>query len=722
MDRFSVSLHQLARLYGVQTSYYNIAGLRRPGLPEAVLPVLRALGAPIETLDDVPTALKERRQALWQRCLEPVIVSWDGTLDGIELRLPAHQISGAVAYQLRLEDGDVQSWSCDLAQLPVVNTAEIEGARYVIKKLPLPGTQPWGYHQLAVEAQGRLWESMVISAPTKAYTPSSPGKNRAWGVFLPLYALHSQRSWGGGDLSDLETLWAWVAGLGGSVVGTLPLLASFLDEPFDPSPYAPVSHLFWNELYVDITRAPELERCPQAPGLLASVEFQKEIEALRSLTLVDYRRQMALKRRVLGELARCFFGETSARQAPFQRFVDTHPDVEDYARFRATCERQRTPWTEWPQRLRDGTLEPGDYDEEARRYHLYAQWLAHEQLQAISEKARQASQGLYLDLPLGVHPHGYDTWRSRGEFALGVSAGAPPDAFFTGGQNWGFSPLHPEAIRERGYRYYIAGLRNHLQHAGILRLDHVMGLHRLYWIPEGVEARHGVYVRYKAEEFYAILSLESHRHQAIIVGEDLGTVPGYVRPAMARHNMQRMYVLQYEINPEARPALRAALTNTVASTNTHDMPPFAALWQGTDIEDRLTLGLLKESNVQQERERRQALRLALAWFLEQKGWLKDASTDTLTILRACLAFMAAGTARFVLVNLEDLWLETQPQNIPSTLVGYPNWRRKTRYSLEEFCQMPHVLDTLKEIDRLRKRGYRRNDAERSRNKRTAGEL
>jgi len=249
-----------------------------------------------------------------------------------------------------------------------------------------------------------------------------------------------------------------------------------------------------------------------------------------------------------------------------------------------------------------------------------------------------------------------------------------------------------------------------------------MGLHRLYWIPKGLEAHHGVYVRYKAEEFYAILSLESHRHQAIIVGEDLGTVPGYVRRAMARHNIQRMYVLQYEVKPAAGPVLRPAPINTVASLNTHDMPPFAALWQGADIEERLKQGLLNESDVPPERERRQALRLALARFLEQEGWLKDAPTDTLTILRACLAFLAASAARCVLINLEDLWLETQPQNIPSTLEEYPNWRRKARYSLEEFCQMPHILDTLKEVDRLRKRGYKRNGAEQSRGERAAGGL
>lgn len=697
------SLRQLARLHGVQTAYYDVSGLRKEASRESLLRVLRALGTPAETLRDVPAALRERRQALWQRGVEPVIVAWEGSPAEVKLSLPVQSMSGSLACELKLEGGEVKSWRLDLAGLPTVEAAEIEGVRYVAKSIALPAV-PWGYHELAFQLKRSHLETMIIGAPARAYGAPDRAADRVWGVFLPLYALHSRRSWGAGDFSDLEALMDWLNDLGGTVVATLPLLASFLDEPFDPSPYAPVSRLFWNEFYVDVTRVPELARCPAARSLLASNEVRSHIEGLRSTNLADYRGQMALKRRVLEELARYVFAEASERRVALRRFVDAHPAVEDYARFRAACERRRSPWPEWPEPLRNGVLAPGDYDGETERYHLYAQWVTQEQIQRLSDAAEGNGQLMYLDLPLGVHPHGYDVWRHRDVFAADVSGGAPPDAVFTKGQDWGFPPLHPEKLREQRYRYVIAYLRHHLQRARILRIDHVMGLHRLFWIPRGLDAGDGVYVRYPAQEFYAILTLESHRHKAWIVGENLGTVPSYVNPAMSRHNIHRMYVVHYELASHARRPLRAVSANSVASLNTHDMPPFAAFWKGLDIQDRLRLGLLNGTSARAERRSRQRQRKALVTSFERKGRLSNAPPDARSMLRAVLAFLASSPARAVLVNLEDLWLETQPQNVPGTWNEHPNWQRKARHSLEAFRQMPEVVDTLCEIDLLRKRG------------------
>jgi len=308
---------------------------------------------------------------------------------------------------------------------------------------------------------------------------------------------------------------------------------------------------------------------------------------------------------------------------------------------------------------------------------------------------------------LGVHPDGYDVWREREIFMPDISAGAPPDAVFTKGQNWRFPPLHPEKIREQGYRYIIACLRHHLRCASILRIDHVMGLHRLFCIPKGLEAEHGVYVYYQAEELYAILALESHRHKAIIVGEDLGTVPSYVRPAMRRHDLHRMYVVHYELASDLRRGLPPVSSNSVASLNTHDMPPFAAFWQGLDIEERRRIGLLDKAGVKEEKNRLLSMKRALVTFLQDRDWLQGAENDIAAVLKACLSFLAASRARIVLINLEDLWLETHPQNIPSTRKEYPNWRRRTQYTFEQFCQLPQVVDTLLTVNELRKRSDHR---------------
>ncbi|OGO03197.1 MAG: 4-alpha-glucanotransferase [Chloroflexi bacterium RBG_13_53_26] len=694
-------LHELAHAHGIETDYYDMGNHRREASPEAILLVLKALGSPVETFDDIPSALKERHQATWRRCLEPVVVVWDGVPAAVELRLPLDQATGSLAYHLNLENGGVRSWSCDVAELPTLESVNLGGERYVRKRLPIPSVLPWGYHRLVVEAPAKLSESMLISAPQEAYPSPEGSVDRVWGMFLPLYALHTQRSWGSGDFSDLETLIEWVSRLGGSVVATLPLLACFFDEQYDQSPYAPVSRLFWNEFYLDVTEIPELRKCDPAQAMLESDDFKKELEALRSLRLVDHSRQMSLKRAVLKELAGCFFSEASDRLAGFRRFVESQPRVEDYACFRAACERQNRPWWEWPQPLRDGILKRDDYDEETKRYHTYVQWLAHQQLHDLSEKSRERGSGLYMDLPLGVRPDGYDVWRERDLFAMDVVVGAPPDILYSKGQNWLFPPPHPEAIREQQYRYITDYLDNHLKYAGLLRMDHVMSLHRLFWIPKGFQPSDGIYVRYADDELCAILSLESHRHRCPIVGENLGTVPEYVNEMMSRHNIHGMYVVQYELTLDRDEPLRKVLDKEIASLNTHDMPPFSAYWGGLDIEDRLARGLLDMAGARAEQETRQALKRAIVCFLQRDGWLQGSPVDdAYAVLSACLKFLGASPARVVLVNLEDLWLEVEPQNRPGILGECSNWRRKAQHSLQSFSKMPEVQDTLKEIDRL----------------------
>jgi len=701
------SLHQLARLYGVQTSYYDVNHRQQHTSEESLLAILHSLGAPVASLQDVPSAWRERRQVLWQQVIEPVIVAWDGEPLPMKIRLPLCEADANLKCHLTLETDEELRWEWHGTNFQVLQTASIEGKPYVVKQVPLPNRLPWGYHYLTLELLGRQEQSLIISCPLKTYTHPKELEDRSFGVFLPLYALHSQRSWGSGDFSDLRALIAWVAEMGGRVVATLPLLAAFLDEDADPSPYLPASRLLWNEFYLDINAVPELNGCPSAQALLESSSFQNEIEALRNAPLVDYRRQMALKREILKELCRCLFAEASNRLDKLHRFAEANPLVEDYARFRATSDKHGNSWRLWPHPLQEGILTEGDYEEENKRYHLYVQWLAHQQIKRVSEEAREKGVRLCLDLPLGVHPDGYDVWRERETFIPGAYAGAPPDAVFTQGQSWGFPPLHPERIREQGYRYLIACLHHHLRCAGVLRIDHVMGLHRLFCIPKGLEAAQGVYVRYRAEELYAILALESHRHKAIIVGEDLGTVPPYVRPAMRRHSLHRMYVVHYELASDLRRGLPRVSSDSVASLNTHDMPPFAAFWQGLDIEDRRRIGLLDRAGIKEEKNRLLRMKKALITFLHDRDWFQGAESDIAAVLKACLSFLAASRARMVVINLEDLWLETQPQNIPSTRKEYPNWRRRAQYTFEQFCQLPQVVDTLLIVNQLRRRSEHR---------------
>jgi 4-alpha-glucanotransferase len=691
-------LQELAELYGIQTSYYEVSGQLRHASPEALCHILRALGSNIENPDGAWDALRARRQQVAERVLEPVHVAWEGTLEHAPIRLPVDDLGQTAKCTLHLDTGEVKTWSHRFEELSESSREDVEGKCYSVRRLPLPIRLPFGYHQLEVEWGPAHASGTVLSAPVRAHEPSADKSRKSWGVFLPLYALHSQRSWGAGDLGDLEELTDWIASMGGGMVATLPLLAAFLDEPFEPGPYSPASRLFWNEFYLNLDRIPELERSPPARRIMESAEFQAEVQSLCSASLVDYRRQVVLKRRILEELAGTLFSESSARRSAFESYVAVRPDLQDYARFRAVGEKLRMGWPAWPASLRDGQISAGDYDPAAERYHLYVQWLADEQLRALAAKARSAGHGLYLDLPLGVNPDSYDVWRYRDCFALGCSAGAPPDPFFAKGQDWGFPPLHPERIRMQGYRYLTAYIRHHLSLAGVLRIDHMMGLHRLYWVPQGLGAQQGVYVRYPAEELYAVYVLESERHHAVLVGEDLGTVPPEVRPAMECHNVHRMYVMQYELQPHNQDALNPVYPKSVASLNTHDMPPFAAFWKALDVDDRLDLGVLDGQTAANERGHRQWLLEGLIRSLRKEGYVHE-DTQLLALLRGSLLHMGHGDALVVLANLEDLWLETASQNVPGTWHERPNWQRKAHHSLDEMKTMPQVKALLEELNR-----------------------
>ncbi|HEV7922657.1 MAG TPA: 4-alpha-glucanotransferase [Thermoanaerobaculia bacterium] len=581
-------LHELARLYSIQLTYEDAGGKKRAASREALQAILRARTGNDE-LDD---ALRKRREECARRAMEPVTVVWGRGRVGRE----------GEPYELTLESGE-----------------RVEGRGKV--------EAPVGYHTLKIGGN----ETALFVAPRRA-----PRPEKRWGLFAPLYAIHTRNTGAMGDLADMRAYRDWIAELGGSVVATLPLLA--IDPEGDPSPYSPISRLFWNELYLDVRQLPEYQG-----------EQLEQVEA----ESIDYKAVAKAKGALLEKLSRRFDGDVS-------------DEVKDYARFR------------------------GD-----ERYHSYVQHRMSEQM--------RAQQDLYLDFPLGVSPNGYDVHRYKEHFAQGVSVGAPPDLFFTKGQNWGFPPLDPDATRLRRHDYWRRCVRHHTRHASTLRIDHVMGLHRLFWIPNGAEAKDGVYVRYPEDELYAILLIEASRTNTAIVGEDLGTVPQYVPGAMKKRGLRRMYVVQYEQKLNHPPA------ESVASVNTHDMPTFAGFWNGDDIEDRLEQELLDQKGAQEEREKRAEIRGEIAAQLTARGLLQEGTENTLAVLQAVLEFVAGSDAEIVLVNLEDLWGEREPQNVP----GVPgrSWRHRFRLSLEQTRNDETVTRILRAVAGRRRKVHGDNETE-----------
>ncbi|MDZ4247588.1 MAG: 4-alpha-glucanotransferase, partial [Dehalococcoidia bacterium] len=643
----------------------------------------------------------ERQRALWGRPLEPVSVAWDGLVNTVKLRLPSSRMPRLLRGHIAVDTGEKKEMEWKVDNLQVLQSEEIDGTSYFSLDLPISMALPTGYHRFTLELPGEKAETLILAAPSRVNKGSHGKKERDWGLFIPLYALHSEQSWGCGDLSDMENLINLTGELGGTLAGTLPLLPCFLEEPFDPSPYKPVSRLFWNEVFLDLKRIPEWERCPRAQDLAGSASFSSEIAALRASSLVDYRQLITLKRAVLKELSRYFFSGSSNNQAAFRKFVKDNPLVEDYARFRAFHEKTGASWTSWPETQKKGFIRDIDCDKEVFEYHIYAQWAIFRQMGELSAVMNKKGVNLYLDLPLGVHPDGYDAWREQEIFASGTSTGSPPDPFFTGGQNWRFPPLHPEKIRDQGYSYIVRCLRHHMKHAGALRIDHVMGFHRLFWIPGGMEPGEGIYVRYRPEEFYALITLEATRNGTTVVGEDLGTVPSSVRPAMKRHGLNRMYIAQFEISPCNPVSLPAPPSDCLAGINTHDTPTFSGFWQGLDIKQRGEMNLLDNDEITTEERLRQAAKDAIVSLFHASGDLPGNEYNQAEVLKAFLTFLARSQARLVMVNLEDLWQEINPQNVPGTEKEWPNWQRKARFSIEEFRNMPRVIEVLKEVNRLR---------------------
>ena len=697
------TLHRLARLHGIQASYTDGCGVRRRASPESVHSLLQALGAPLPTLRpcDLAAATAARLRAVWMRPVEPVLVAWSGRRAGFLLRLPETARGILARCRLRLEDGRTRSWTVRSGRgAPAVESGTVDGTRYVARRGLLPAGLPDGYHDLHVEIGDRTWSALVVAAPVRAYDAGE----RSWGAFLPLHALHSARSWGVGDFGDLDALATWVGARGGRTVALLPALAGFLGEcPFEPSPYLPVSRLFWNELHVDPRRLPEFDRCGPARRLVGSPAFRRRVDALRAESLVDYREAMAVRRQVIELLARSIDERPDRRRDELRAWVEQRPVAQEYAAFRAICERLQRPWPAWPAALPAEEIHVEAADRDAIRYHLYAQWAAARQIAELAKDAGARGVGLYLDVPVGVHPDAFDVWRHPALFARVAALGAPPDPLFAGGQDWSAPAPHPEAARQDRYAYFRAGLAHQMAHATAVRLDHVMGLHRLFWIPRGGEAADGAYVRYPADELYAIVCLESHRHRTRAVGENLGTVPRYVNAALSRHALAQLHVAQFGIAPGAANPLARVPRRAFACVNTHDTPTFAGFLAGRDIDGRVERGVLDVGRAGQEHRRRREEVAALRHALGRgsHGGLHEEAAD-LDLLCACLERLARSQAGMVIVNLEDLWLEPHPQNVPGTGPReYPNWRRKAGHSLETLTKLPEVVEALRRIARAR---------------------
>ncbi|MFD8214856.1 4-alpha-glucanotransferase [Streptomyces sp. NPDC059697] len=647
-------LARLAALHGVATSYSPSPDRTVAATDTAVVAALAALGVDASTPDAVRAALADRETETRERLLPPTVVCWGGSPPAALAGLPA-----GTRLRITTEQGETRAAAEQL---------------------------PPGVHTLHVTApDGRTAEAHLVAAPARL--PAPPG--RTYGLLVQLYSLLSRRSWGMGDLGDLAELTAWAGrALGAGFVQVNPLHAAVPGTPTDPSPYRPSSRRFPDPVHLRVEDIPEFAHVDDPGRVRALLERAERLResVLHKGALIDRDAVWELKREALELVREVPLGP--GRRAAYVDFLAEEGEaLEDHATWCALAEAYGPEWQRWPVGLRDPrspetTRARGELMDRVD-FHSRLAWLTDAQLATAQRSARDAGMavGLVHDLAVGVHPGGADAWAQQEYFAAGMSVGAPPDAFNARGQDWGLPPWRPDRLAASGYAPYRRLLRALFRHAGALRIDHVMGLFRLWWVPQGQPPTEGTYVRYDAEAMLAILTLEASRAGALVIGEDLGTVEPGVRETLHERGVLGTSVLWFErdwdgdgkpLPPERwRP-------DCLGTATTHDLPPTASRLTGDHVELRDRLGLLTGSL---EDERTAAAADTGEWLalLARLGLLHGAGDAGSAVseeaeIQAVHRFLLRTPARMIGVWLPDTVGDRRPQNLPGTWDQYPNWR------------------------------------------------
>ncbi|PJZ05309.1 4-alpha-glucanotransferase [Pantoea rodasii] len=585
--------------------------------------------------------------------------------------------------------------------------------------LALPPRLPQGYHAFTLQQGKKQWSTRIIIAPSRCYLPEplAQGEKR-WGALVQLYTLRSENNWGIGDFGDLAQMLQHIAANGGDFVGLNPLHALYPAQPEHASPYSPTSRRWLNVLYIDVNQVAAFAQSQQAQRWWTLAATRKDVQAARATDFVDYRAVAALKITALRLAWQAFQPE-----ADFQQFVAEGGDpLRFQAAFdgilaeRAENNTHEWGWEKWPEAWRNAhqpeVLKWCAAHEDEIQFWSWLQWLAQQQFAACWQRSQQLGMavGLYRDLAVGVAQHSAETWQDPQLYKLGASVGAPPDRLGPLGQNWALPPLDPHEMRARGYQPFIDLLRANMRDCGALRIDHVMALLRLWWIPYGETADKGAYVSYPVEELMAILALESQRHRCMVIGEDLGIVPPIIVRMMRSHGILSWKVLFFEQERDGRYRLPSAYARqSIASASTHDLPTLSGFWQAEDLALGEKLGMYRDSVLHDLQQQRTAQKQALLEALLQAGALparqgkltqKQPLTAALNV--AMHRFLARTESALLGLQPEDWLGMTSPVNVPGTVDEYPNWRRKLSVTLEEMFANKAVKQVLKAVSDGRK--------------------
>lgn len=718
------TLDRLSLLAGIEPGYRDAWGQHRAISDATRCALLRAMGLPATNKAEIAQSTRRFEECLHDKILPDVVVvrEKEGAPRVSVTISSGTSESERLEWTIEQEGGENITGATSLDTLPVMERFESGEKSYERRTLVLPQALPLGYHRLTARLGGandrKEATARLIMVPSRCYEPPSLEQGgRRWGFAVQLYGLRSKRNWGMGDFTDLITLIRLASRLGAAVIGLAPLHALFPEHPAHASPYSPSSRLFLNTLYIDVEAIDDYRDSRPAMRLVSSPAFQERLHALREARLIDYEAVSAAKMPVLELLFQAFSerllnNKDDVRVKEFRAFQKRGGStLKCFATFQALSESiagetHGFGWHNWGSEFHDpnsGAVARFALTHEERiNFYEYLQWQAERQLASAMDGARRAgmSIGLYHDLAVGADGNGAEAWNWQDLLVWNAGIGAPPDAWNLKGQNWGLPPFNPLTLQEKGYAPFIELLRDNMRRGGALRIDHILGLMRLYWIPSGDAPGEGAYVAYPWRDLLGIVALESRRNRCLVIGEDLGTVPEGLREALAEAGILSYRLFYFEKTDGSFSRPEQYPSEALVAVGTHDLPTLSSFWQGADIalRDRLALWPTPQHR-ENERRARDSDRAAIRELLAAEGLLKPGPIEP-QLAEAVYAFLARTPCRLLMVQLEDVIGQIEQVNVPGTVDQHPNWRQRLAVPVEDLfadSRVCRVAERLQEV-------------------------
>ncbi|WP_419533433.1 4-alpha-glucanotransferase [Endozoicomonas sp.] len=732
-------IERLAACYGLSGEYNDWAGNPVKVPVEKMIPMLEAMGLQLGSDQLIDQQIEDVEKQRWQSILPGVAVLHKGSPFELELHLPASKLKDTIKLNLTLENGKQRLLELSGKEGQYKEVARNKHGRTTIVRINaiLPDDLPEGYHQLQLQAVKKkkgdkkpegVETCALIIAPETCYEPEALAKGqKIWGSAIQLYTLRSARNWGMGDFTDLKETVTALAAKGAHIVGLNPIHALYPAGPQHCSPYSPSSRSFLNPLYIDVEAVAEFEFSDDARRLMDDQAFQAKLSEARSATHVNYPAVAELKMAVLEKLYDTFVSRElkakTQRGKQFKAFCKTRGgSLDRQALYDALFEHHLKQgahawgWRHWPESLQNPESSETKAFAKAHKervlFYTWLQWVADGQLEDAQQAAQQSGMmvGLYRDLAVGVDSGGADVWSDRELYCLDASVGAPPDGVAPQGQNWGLPPFNPEVLKASAYQPFIEMVRANMDHCGALRIDHVMGLLRLWWCPNGKTADFGCYVRYPLQDLLGIIKLESQRHQSLVFGEDLGTVPEEISESLPPAKFYSNTVGLFEKLEEDRFTAPVDYPGrTLACMSNHDIPTLNAWWNCLDLDLWRELGTYDEERCEREKNERHAAKVALLNTLADIGELPPGMDpermETMAFSRELMErlhyYLVRSNALITVIQLEDCMMLDTPVNVPGTCEEYPNWRRRLTSDVAALVQQEGMEQFLKNVNIIR---------------------